>query len=386
MATGCGLAVANNYYCQPLLREMAGGLHVPEAWAGYIPAATQAGYALGLLLFVPLGDMLERRRLIEVVLGAAVGTLLAVAIAPTFPLLVVASFVLGLVGITPQLLVPFAAHLAPAEERGRVVGTVMSGLLLGVLLARTVSGFVGQYLGWRAMYGIAAALTVLLLLTLRATLPRSAPSARLEYRRLMASLPRLIREEPVLRQSCLFGAGTFGAFSAFWSTLAFHLAQPPFEYGSEVVGLFGLVGVVGVLAASVVGRRGDRKNPLQMVGLGLGTMLLSYVVFWLFGDRLWGLLLGVILMDLGTQACHISNQTRIYALRPEARNRFNTVYMVAYFIGGGTGSSLGAYGWAVWGWQGVCAAGFVLLLVAFAVFLWVARSGLVRRGAAVVEV
>jgi predicted MFS family arabinose efflux permease len=374
MAAGCGLSVANNYYCQPLLPEMAERCHVPEAWAGYIPAATQAGYALGLLLFVPLGDVLERRRLTELVLTASVATLLAVAVAPTFPWLMAMSFVLGLVGIAPQLLVPFAAHLAPAAERGRVVGTVMSGLLIGVLLARTVSGSVGQYLGWQAMYGIAAGLTLLLLLALRATLPRSEPSTQLEYLRLMASLKGLIREEPVLRQSCVFGAGTFGAFSAFWSTLAFHLAQPPFGYGSTVVGLFGLVGVVGALAASVAGRLGDRYNPLVTIGWGIGIMLVSFGVFWLFGHRLWGLLVGVILMDLGTQASHISNQTRIYALRPEARNRLNTVYMVAYFVGGGTGSSLGAYGWARWGWDGVCAAGLGLLVVASAVFLWVARS------------
>jgi predicted MFS family arabinose efflux permease len=379
MAGGCGLAVANNYYHQPLLPQMAHGVHAPQAWAGYLPGLNQAGFGLGLLLFVPLGDLFERRRLVVLSLGAAAVMLVGVAVAPNFAVLAAAVFTLGLVGIAVQLLIPFAAHLAPPEDRGRVVGTVMGGMLSGVLLSRTVSGIVGQSLGWRAMYGIAAAMTVGMLLTLLAALPRSQPSARLSYPALLRSMVGLVREEPVLRQSCVFGAATFGAFSAFWATLAFHLAGPPFGYGSEVAGLFGLIGVVGVAAAPLVGRAGDRGSLRRTVGLGIGVTALSFVLFGLGGHVLWVLAAGVVLLDLGVQVVHVSNQTRNYALRPDARSRLNTVYMVAYFVGGMVGSSLGATGWAMAGWSGVCAVGVLLPILALGAFLlsgitWTRRS------------
>jgi predicted MFS family arabinose efflux permease len=286
MAGGCGLAVANNYYHQPLLPQMADGVHAPEAWAGYLPALNQAGFGLGLLLFVPLGDLFERRRLVVISLAAAAVLLVVVAVAPNFSVLAAAVFALGLVGVAVQLLIPFAAHLAPPDDRGRVVGTVMGGMLAGVLLSRTVSGVVGQSLGWRAMYWIAAAVTVGVLLTLRAALPTSRPSTCLSYPALLRSMVALVREEPVLRQSCLFGAATFGAFSAFWATLAFHLAGPPLGYGSEVAGLFGLIGVVGVAAAPLVGRAGDRGSLRRTIGLGIGVTALSFVVFGLGGHVL----------------------------------------------------------------------------------------------------
>jgi predicted MFS family arabinose efflux permease len=369
MAGGCGLAVANNYYHQPLLPQMADGVHAPQAWAGYLSALNQAGFGLGLLLFVPLGDLFERRRLVVISLGAAAVMLVVAAVAPNFLVLAAAIFVLGLVGIAVQLLIPFAAHLAPPEDRGRVVGTVMGGMLAGVLLSRTVSGVVGRSLGWRAMYGIAAAATVGMLLTLWAALPRSRPSARLSYPALLRSMVGLVREEPVLRQSCVFGAATFGAFSAFWATLAFHLAGPPCGYGSEVAGLFGLVGVVGVAAAPLVGRAGDRGSLRRTVGLGVAVTALSFVLFGLGRHVLWVLVVGVVLLDLGVQVVHVANQTRNYALRPDARSRLNTVYMVAYFVGGMVGSSLGATGWAAAGWAGVCTVGLLLPTLAFGAFL-----------------
>jgi predicted MFS family arabinose efflux permease len=246
MAAGCGLSVANNYYAQPLLADMGRSFGVPDRCMGLVAMLSQVGFALGLLLFVPLGDRLERRSFILVMLGAVTAALLGVAAAPSFPWLAAASLAVGVTTITPQLLVPFAAHLAGPQERGRVVGTVMSGLLIGILAARTVSGMVGEHFGWRAMYGLAAAVMVGLALALRALLPRSEPAASgLSYAALLRSLGGLVRDEPVLRQSCLFGASSFGAFSAFWTTLAFHLAGPPFGYPSGVVGLFGLWGSSG---------------------------------------------------------------------------------------------------------------------------------------------
>src|SRR4051794_24541619 len=220
MAVGCGLAVANNYYAQPLLADMARYFAVSDRRMGLVATLSQVGYAAGLLLFVPLGDRLERRSFILAMLGTVTIALLVVAAAPSFAWLAAASLAVGFTTITPQLLVPLAAHLAAPEERGRVVGTVMSGLLVGVLGARTVSGLVGEHLGWRAVYALAAAVMVALAVALRALLPRSEPAASgLSYAALLRSLGGLLRDEPVLRQSCLFGAASFGAFSAFWTTL-----------------------------------------------------------------------------------------------------------------------------------------------------------------------
>jgi predicted MFS family arabinose efflux permease len=246
----------------------------------------------------------------------------------------------------------------------------MSGLLIGILAARTVSGFVGEYLGWRAMYLLAAALMVALAVALRALLPESQPEhAGVSYLRLLASIARLLRDEPVLRQSCLFGALSFGAFSAFWTTLAFHLTAPAFGYPSGVVGLFGLVGVVGAMAAPLAGRSADRRNPRWGVGWGLACVLLAYAVLLVGGQSLAGLVLGVILLDLGAQASHISNQSRIYAVRPEARSRMNTGYMVAYFTGGAAGSYAAVWGWERSGWGGVCAVGLTLAVAGLLAFV-----------------
>ena len=369
MAAGSGLTVANIYYNQPLLRQMAESLHVSEAQIGYVPALTQAGYAAGLLLFVPLGDLFERRSLVCTMLIGATLSLLAVALSPSFPLLAVASFAVGFLGISPQLLVPFAAHLARPTERGRVVGAVMSGLLIGILLARTASGFLGHRFGWRSVYWLAAPLMLILLMLTRTALPQSKPLERLAYPRLMASLLDLFREEPVVRQSCLMGAGTFGAFSAFWSTLAFHLAQPPFGYSSEIVGLFGVIGIVGVAAAPIAGRFGDKYDLRLSLGFGIVVMLLSYLIFWAGGASLTWMVIGVIVMDLGAQVAHISNQTRIYALRPEARSRLVTVYMFTSFIGGGIGAFVAASAWSRWQWTGVCVVAAVMLLFSLTVFI-----------------
>jgi predicted MFS family arabinose efflux permease len=370
LAVGCGLAVANLYFAQPLLALLAGEFSVSARQMGLAVTLGQVGYGLGLLFFVPLGDVLERRGLILAMLLAVAAALLAVALAPDFAWFAAASLALGLTTITPQLIVPLAATLARPGERGRVVGAVMSGLLVGVLGSRTFSGLVADRLGWRAVYCIAAVLSVALALTLRLLLPRSEPHGeRTNYTRLLASLWTLLREEPVLRQSCLFGAATFGAMSAFWSTVAFFLSGSPYNYGSDEIGLVGLVGVAGALAASASGRLADRLSPRLIIGAGLALMLLADSLLWALGDRLASFIAGVVLLDLGAQAAHIANQTRIYALRPEVRNRLNTAYMVCFFAGGAAGSGLGAYGWSLWGWAGACGAGVLLLAVGLVGFV-----------------
>jgi predicted MFS family arabinose efflux permease len=369
MAVGCGLSVANLYYNQPLLVQMARSFGVPAPRTGLVATLSQVGYALGLLLFVPLGDLLERRSFVTAMLGAVTLALLAVAVAPGFAWLAAASLVLGATTVVPQVLIPFAAGLASPAERGRVVGTVMGGLLIGVLSARTVSGFVGTYFGWRAMYLVAAALMVALAVAMRLLLPRGTPAlSGISYPALLRSTWGLFRVESVLRQSCLFGATGFGAFSAFWTTLAFYLAGPPFGYGGDVAGLFGLIGVVGALAAPLVGRLADRRSPRFTIALGLGCMLAAFAVLYGLGDQLWGLAVGVVLLDLGAQTNHISNQARIYGLRAEAHSRLNTAYMVAFFLGGSLGSYAASRAWGRLGWAGVCLVGASFLLLGLAGF------------------
>lgn len=375
LAITAGMVVANIYYNQPLLADIGRGFHVEVRQLGIISMLTQLGYAVGMFLFVPLGDMRERRRLIVTTLAFVTLSLLATTFSQSVLWLAVASFAVGVTSVVPQMVVPLAANLAPAEERGRVVGIVMSGLLVGILLARTVSGFIGGVFGWRVMYGLASVLMLVLAVSLRVLLPNSYPQSPLTYRSLFPSLGRLIRTEPVLREAALMGSMQFGAFSVFWTTLVFFLERPPYHFGSEVAGLFGLVGVAGAMIAPVAGRISDRKSPALVTGVGAIVTFFSFLVFWLWGHSLWGLIMGVILLDLGVQSSQISNQARIYSLRPDARNRINTIYMVTYFIGGAIGSSVGANAWAIWGWNGVCASGAIMVLIGIAVW----TLGRIRR-------
>ena len=367
MAIASGAAAANLYYNQPLLALIQQKLHASAHLSGFIPVLTQIGYAVGIFLIVPLGDLLEKRKLILTMLGLTAIALAAAAVSPNLTCLLAASLAIGITTVTAQLIVPFAAQLAKPQERGKVVGMVMSGLLIGILLARTISGFVGASLGWRAMYWLASGLMILLAVTLSKLLPKSQPSLQVSYPRLMKSLFELI-QQPVLQETALAGAMSFGAFSAFWSTLVFLLAQPPYHYGSEVTGLFGLVGVVGAAAAPLVGKLADKGSPKLTVGLGLLITTSSFILFWVFGHQLIGLIIGVILLDLGVQTTMVSNQARIYSCKSELHSRLNALYITFYFFGGALGSFLGAYGWNHWQWQGVCLFALLMLVVAFTIF------------------
>ncbi|QDE65587.1 MULTISPECIES: MFS transporter [Myxococcus] len=364
MAAASGATVANLYYNQPLLGDIGAALGASGSALGLVPMLTQVGYAVGMLFIVPLGDSLERRRVIVTMNTLVALALVGVALAPTLHWMVAASFVVGVTTIIPQLLVPFAAHLAPAAQRGRVVGTVMSGVLIGILLSRTAAGFVGTHLGWRAMFWIAAGLMLALAGVLRFTLPSQPPMASMPYPQLLRSLIHLARTEPVLRLHAVLGALSFGAFSVFWSTLALYLQSLPQKYDAQVAGLFGVVGVAGAAVAPLVGRYADKRGDRRINGAAIVVLLLSFVVMWPLGRWLWGMALGVVLLDLGVQANQISNQTRVYSLRPEARSRLNTLYMVTYFAGGAAGSWLGTFAWTHWGWSGVCASGAALCVVA----------------------
>ena len=360
LAITAGATVANIYYCQPLLDAIAATFHVGADAATRVVTATQFGVATGFLLLVPLGDRYERKRLILGTTTLSALMLIVVALAPSIGSLVAASAIMGFVCITPHLVVPYAAAAVAPERRGRTVGTVMSGLLIGILLSRTLSGTIGAQVGWRAVFWLAAAVMLALTTLLLVALPPQAPARRVPYRELLGSIWTLIFTEPVLRRHALVGAAGMGAFSAFWTTLTFHLANLPAHYGSETAGLFGLVGAAGAFAAVIAGRIADRVEPRLLNGAALLLVVLAFALMGVSGHSLVVLSIGVILMDAGVQASHISNQTRIYALSAEMRNRLNGVYMVIYFLGGATGSALGSRAWERFGWPGVCASGMTL--------------------------
>jgi predicted MFS family arabinose efflux permease len=370
MFTASAVSVANIYYCQPLLSEIGRSLAVSDRSIGYLPMWTQAGTALGMLAFVPLGDMFPRQKLIVAMCAVSAAAIAMMALAPNLLLVSAAGFAVGLTSIIAHLILPFAAKLALPRERGHIVGSVLSGILLGILLGRAVSGFVGGLLGWRAIYWISAAAMCVLAVVLRLTLPADQPEQNLRYRDLIGSIAHLAKTQPVLREAAFIGGMLFGAFSSFWATLVFFLSTAPYHYGPRVAGLFGLVGAAGVLCAPWLGRLTDRKGPTFTVTLAILATIGSYGVFYEIGHGIWGLVAGVILLDLGVQAGHVANQTRIYALVPEARSRLNTIYMVMYFLGGALGSALGAYGWMRWGWGGVCLFGTLQLATALAVRTW----------------
>jgi len=367
MTISIGLIVANLYYCQPLVVLIARDFGIDTRIAARINYITMAGYACGLLFLVPLGDLVERKRQIFIVNVLVVLSLAAAAMAPTFGTLQLACFCVGFFTIIPQLILPMAAHHAPPERRGKVIGTVMSGLLVGILLSRTVSGYVGQALGWRAMLWIAAGISTMILIVVSTHFPRSYPAFKGTYGQLMRSLVSLLPMQ-ALQEACVLNALTFGTFGAFWTTMVLYLSGGPFYLSSGQVGLFGLAGAAGALAAPIAGRRADKRNPRGMILLGILTIFAALVVFYFTGHTMAGMIAGVIAIDFGIQAAHISNQSRIYALMPEARNRVNTIYITATFIGTSAGSAYGLWLWGKGGWSGFCVGCMGLMVAALAIY------------------
>jgi predicted MFS family arabinose efflux permease len=368
MAICTGLIVANIYYCQPLLVLISKSFNIPESKGGRITFLTQAGYALGLLFFVPLGDKVERRKQIVWMAAFAVAALILAALSPNLLCLEIACVLIGITSVIPQLILPLAAQLASPSRTGKVIGSIMSGLLIGILLSRTLSGFVGAWLGWRGMFGVAAGISFLLLLVMRYTFPASRPDFSGSYASLMRTLLTLIREQPVLREAAVMNALGFATFGMFWTTLTFHLSGAPFQFSSDLIGLFGLAAAAGALAAPLVGGSADKRNPRVTIGYGLGLLLLSFIILYVWANFVTGMIAGIILLDLAMQCTHVSNQSRVYALDPAARNRLNTVYMTVSFTGTSLGSALGVIAWDKARWTGVCWAGIVLTLLALAIY------------------
>ncbi|AWV33973.1 MULTISPECIES: MFS transporter [Paenibacillus] len=369
LAIASGLSVANMYYNQPLLAEIGRTFNASSNAVGYVSMLTQIGYALGMLFFVPLGDIRERRTLISGLLIAVSLSLIGFATAQNLTWMYIASFAIGITTVVPQVIIPLSAELALPEERGKVIGTVMSGLFFGILLARTISGIIGDMFGWRAMYWIAAVVMLLLSLILYRLIPATKPDNNSSYSDLLKSMGQLIRRYSTLRESSLIGACMFGGFSVFWTSLAFFLEGEPYHYSSSITGLFGLIGVAGAAGAPFIGRLADRIAPKKIVGILLLITLIAYGFFGLAGFTIWSLIAGVIILDLGVQGSQVSNQTRIYALEPAARSRINTVFMVSTFTGGAIGSTLGSFAWQHWGWSGVCLMGGTLVVAALCIWI-----------------
>lgn len=369
LASVAGLAVANLYYNQPILGLIAQSFSVPGALAAPIAAATQIGYAIGLVLLVPLGDVLNRRRLILAQAAGLVVALVAAAAAPSLSILLVASACIGIAATIAQQIIPIVAELAEPERRGRMVGMVMSGLLAGILLARTVSGAVGSAFGWRPMFWLGAVVALGMMAALLAFLPATEPRNRQPYGRLLASLFMVICVYRPLRRASLVQALLFAGFSAFWATLTLELSRPAYGLGPAVAGLFGVLGMVGVGVAPLAGGLSDRRGPDGVTRLGILGVLASFLIFG-FVPSLAGLVLGVVLLDAGLQLAMVSQQSIILALDDAARARINTVFVTALFIGGAVGSAGASVAWHYGNWSGVSAFGAVLALVALIVHRW----------------
>ncbi len=368
MAVATGLIVANLYYCQPLIVLIANEFSIPNSEAGTITYLTQAGYAIGLFFMVPLGDKIERKSQILITTFATVIALIVAATAQNFLILEIASLLIGISSIVPQLILPLAASLSEPEQRGKVVGTIMSGLLVGILLSRTLSGFIGEVLGWRAMFWIAAAMCLFLLFVIQKKFPYNKPVFQGSYGQLIGSLFTLIKEQPLLREATLINVFSFAQFGAFWTTMVLLLSAEPFLFNSATIGLFGIIGASGALAAPLVGRLGDKGSSRIAVGYGCILIALSFVVFYFSCDAIVGIALGIVLIDIGLQGVHISNQTRVYSILPEARNRMNTVFMSFSFLGTAAGSAYGLFLWELGRWQAVTLGCLLLSACALAVY------------------
>ncbi|MFC9224483.1 MFS transporter [Streptomyces hygroscopicus] len=358
-AVACGAAVANVYFAQPLLVTMGHDLAMSPALVGSVVTLTHVGYGLGLFFLVPLGDVADRRRLIVAQLLLLVVALAVVAAAHTAAVLLAGMAATGLLAVVTQTLVAFAASLAPAAERGRVVGLVTSGVVIGILLARTASGLMADLAGWRSVYLASASLTALLALVLYRVLPRhgDAPPATLRYGQLLRSTITLFARERLLRLRALFGLLVFAAFSTLWSSVALPLSEAPYFLPHRAIGALGLIGVAGALAATVAGRLNDRGLSRRTTGIALALLAASWLPLAFTRSSLWALFAGVILLDLAVQAVHVTNQTLIYALHPDAGSRLIGGYMVFYSIGSATGAIAATSLYTVAGWGAVCALG-----------------------------
>lgn len=380
LGLACAVGVSTMYYNQPLLLEMGHTYGAAAGRTGFVAVATQVGYAAGLLFFVPLGDLLERRSLMMKMYGAVALALVLVAIAPTLSWLIAGSVLIGLFASVTHVALPIAPDLVSDDQRGRAIGIVMTGLLLGILLARTFAGWVSGIHGWRYVFALAAVINAAFVPLLLRMMPKLPPKQTLRYGDAMKSLWTLYRTQPLLRESSELGALVFASFSCFWTTLAF-LLDSHYGLGAGVAGTFGVVGAAGAMVAPVAGRLSDKHGSRWVVGMGMSLLAASYLLLWAEENarmttalHIFALAVGVIVLDVGAQMTQVANQTRIFGLNPSARSRLNTVYMTIYFTGAAVGSALATVAWVHWHWNGVCILALALIGLAFV------RHAMGRRG------
>ena len=374
MAVTCAVTVANLYYAQPLLHSISTSLHVSEGSASLLVTVGQLGYAAGLLFIVPAGDIMRRRPLLTSMLAFCAITLAGAALAPNLAVLAGAVALCCVTSVVVQMLVPYAATLASDNQRSRVIGTLMGGLLIGILLSRTFAGVVAEFGGWRTVYGIAAVLMACTAVMLRRVLPNHAPQLTISYREQLRGVLDIARAEPALRWRSLMAACGFGSFGVFWTTVTFLLASPQYGFSQLAIGLFALVGAAGAITSMAGGRVLDKRPELRwpVTGASLALLAASYVLIGLGGAHLgWVslvlLIIGVLVMDACVQGAHVLNQSVIYDLLPQARSRITTVYITTMFAGGALGSAVGAQAYDHWGWTGatLVAAAFPVLGLLF---------------------
>lgn len=365
MTVSACLVVANNYYNQPLLGDIAKEFGVTEEVANRVATATLLGYAGGLFLLVPLGDMFHKKRLIIGDFVLIILSLLSFTFSPNITIMAISGFFIGLSSVVPQMFVPLVAQLSHSKERSQNVGIVMSGLLVGILGSRVFSGLVGNSIGWRPVFYIAAGAMALLWLLIILFLPNIKPTFFGTYKGLMKSIIVLIKKRADLRMAALRGALSLASFQAFWTTLTFYLEHPPFSAGSNIAGLLGIVGMGGAISASYVGRIADRADKKLLITISTILMIAAWILFGFTAIGYIGLIVGIFILDIGLQSIHITNQSIIFSRDEDATNRLNTVYMTCYFTGGSIGAYLGGMAWGYFGWIGTVTTGifFVALLL-----------------------
>ncbi|MDT7725491.1 MAG: hypothetical protein QOI21_2067 [Actinomycetota bacterium] len=367
LAVACGATVANLYYAQPLLAEIASTFRVSQGNAALVVTLTQLGYALGMIALMPLGDLLENRALASRTLLATAIALVVAGLAPGFGIFLAASVLVGITSVVAQILIPFAAHLAPEEQRGRFVGTVMTGLLLGILLARTLSSLVAAAWSWRSIYLVSAVLMLAVAVTLVRVLPRHHPKHDVTYPQLMRSIGELVRSEPALRRRAACQALMFGAFSCFWTTVAFELIRSH-GLSQAGIGIFALVGAAGAAAAPFAGRLGDRGHGRIGSGVSLTLAIIAMLIAMIGVSSLLVLAFAGILLDLAVQSHQVLSQQEIYSLRADARARINTVFMTTIFVGGAIASAASGLLYDAAGWSGVTLLGAALPAVGLVIW------------------
>ena len=374
MAFAIGVTIASNYYAQPLLHSITHDLNIAVEHAGSIIMAAQFSYAVGLLFITPLGDKFERKHLIIILMVLSTCGLIVSALSKNLWMLIIGTSMTGLFSTVAQVLIPFAATLAKPEQRGKIVGTLMSGMLLGILLGRAFAGAISTIADWHYVYWIATGIMVIVTLLLSISLPTYRSTININYFQLLWSISSLYKQEPILRIRSLLAVISFALFSLLWTPLAFLLSNDPYHYSDFIIGLFGIAGAAGALGSPIVGRLSDKGKGWLATTIGLCLLLLSWLPLSFAQYSIIALILGVVILDFSVQVTHVSNMSAIYQIRPEARSRMNTGYMVCYFIGGMLGSVGSTYLFSHYGWIAIVVSGTILGLIGIICWLFYTKT------------